>query len=724
MLTPNKNRALSMPEKAQSGLESILENEAGKNKIPQKEVKAMVISEFPLDSVLGTSKQAKEARKGIIEYVKSEKPDAIFVDGLISFIRFPEIYDTGILESEPIETFMEQPFKLASEFIHELKAASKGFGQIYMMLSDADEDNIRRLTRRTLHDRQKAIAQLINRYKRGIVECENTLKELKKPDDSVLIRQLKGRKAAYQRHLNDAFENKSRIPNSESIDYNAIKEEIFNKYVNTLKSMNRGIEIGTGKVSVAINGYSFLYAHTFNMSSRTPLKSSTNRLLDYLNKLYIGKMPMPDFILEGGHNAEAVAHVYRHHTNDKYSLMVSGMVMEDQERMKDIMDGNYNPELFQGLQSRLAPSKRFAKKLVPSGISILGKNEKGRYFVTFYSMEHLSKVGRKEVNIEDMQYESLNIFSDLHIGKGEVKYDKLKSAVEIMRKEIEERKKENLSSPLLFLVNESLQGRNYKTMSVETKRSIPEEFDEKLKEAIAAGKSMDDIRAMMMNELERVNEPRIMNQLERYNKLINPLVIDTLVNSKYDIGVILNEGTHINHTVGEFGITETGLQTVGIKVLTDGYMQLVKEGLLPYDKSIAEMYKKMKFIEEELSGYMVFETKLGENTYKFSTTHKAGSAKPEQNIPMRLVDRAIVMRDDSDINISGHLHMPFFTVVGRLQSNDISAFYKGATFNEYDSFGKLTGWAPAVIGCVTGIIPINKNGKGVYGAEFVTSDVL
>jgi hypothetical protein len=708
----------------ESQLESIVQKKdaaAGRNG-----VKAMVISEFPVDSIIGTSEQANSARKGILEYVRRENPDAIFVDGLISYIRFPEMYDTGILESEPIETFMKEPFALASKFMHEVRNASSG--KVYYVLSDADEDNIRRLTRRTCNDRKKAVKALISKYEKGISECDKKIEgfgettELNKEK----ITSEKKRKAAYQRHLNLAMANKARIPNSESVDYNALKEETFLKYLNTLKSRNPGVEIISKEVDEEIKGYKFLYKHSFNMLSKTPLKSSTNRLMDYMNKIYVGNMEMPDFIIEGGNNAETVAHVYRHHLKDKYSLMASAMVMEDQERVKDIIDGKYKPELFQGLQNRVPACKRFAKKLVAPGIIIVGREEgigKG-FYATTYSMDHLAKVGAEEVKLEDMKFEDLSILSDVHIGKGEVRYDKLKSAISIMRSEIGERKAKGESSPPLFIVNESLQGRNYKTMAVETKRSMPEEFEEKLRAAYESGGDIEKIIAMSINELDRTNEPRLMNQLERYNQLINPLVLDTLANSKYETAVILNEGTHIQHTVGEFGITETELETYSFKAFDLLYRQLVKQGILPENNELASMYGRIKSTAENLSGCMSFEEKIGEIPYKFSTAHKAGSAKPESNIPMKLVERSVLMRDDADINISGHLHMPFFAVIGRLESNTTCAFYKGETFNEYDDFGKLIGWPPAVIGYVKATVPTNENGKGVYGVHFITSDSL
>lgn|GEM_PF-1788866 len=706
----------------------------------KKDVKAMIISEFPVDSIIGTSEQANNARKGIIEYVKSENPNVIFVDGLVSYTRFPEAYGKNILESEPIETFMKEPFRLASEFLQELRNAFKG--KIYYVLSDSDEDNIRRLTKYTCNYRAKAVKELIKRYEKEISDCDNYIDELTEKRGELKEKKQTAKRAkllekineeiersrkmrrTYIYHLNKAEEDKVDIPNSESIDYNKIKDEVYSQYINTLKEINNGVEINRGEVEKKINGYTFLYKHSFNMLSKTPLKSSTNRLLDYVNKLYIGNSQIQDFILEGGHNAETVAQLYRHDMKDKYSLIFSAPVMEDQIMIKDMFDRKYNPELFQGLQNRLMSNKRFAKKLVASGISIVGRKSGGGYCVIVYSMDHLAKVGKGEIKISDMKYESMNFIADPHVGKGDAKYDKLKSARARMEDEIDERKAKGESAPLLFMVNESLQGRNYKIMPVETKRSIPEEFEETLKNAAANGESIEDIIGRSVNEIERVNEPRLINQLERYNIIMNPLIMKTLLNSKYETAVVFTEGTHIKHTVGEFGITETELQTMPFKEFVHLYNILVKENKLPYDEKIARMYEKIKFSGADQSGYVKFEERIGENIYKFSATHKDVSAKPQTNIPMKVVQNLVTMRDDADIKIAGHHHIPYFTVIGRLESNDISVLYKGATFNEYDSYGKEGGWAPAVIGYVKGIIPKNAGGKGVYGVEFITSDIL
>ena len=721
----------------ESRLEAIVKKAKPEKK---KDVKAMIISEFPVDSIMGTSEQANDARKGIIEYVKSENPDVIFVDGLVSYTRFPEAYGKNILESEPIKTFMKEPFCLASEFLQELRSAFQG--KIYYVLSDSDEDNIRRLTKYTCNYRAKAVDELIRRYVKDIKTCEKEIHSLTKERKKLKEKNKTERRAeqlekiendikhsrkmrqTYLYQLDKAEESQVDIPNSESIDYNRIKDEVYSQYINTLKELNDRVNINKGEFEGKINGYTFLYKHSFNMLSKTPLKSSTNRLLDYVNKLYIGNNQVPDFILEGGHNAETVAQVYRHDMKDKYSLIFSAPVMEDQTRIKDMFDRKYNPELFQGLQNRLMSCKRFAKKLVAPGISVVGRKPKGGYYAVVYSMNHLAKVGRQEIKILDMKYESMNILADPHIGKGDARYDKLKSAEARMEDEIDERKAKGESASLLFMVNESLQGRNYKTMPVETKRSIPEEFEETLKNAAANGESIENIIGRSVNEIERVNEPRLMNQLERYNIIINPLIMKTLLNSKYETAVVFTEGTHIKHTVGEFGITETELQTMSFKEFVHLYNILVKENKLPYDEKIASMYEKIKFSGADQSGYVKFEEMIGENIYKFSATHKDVSANPQTNIPMKVVQNLVTMRDDADIKIAGHHHIPSFTVIGRLESNDISVSIKGATFNEYDSYGKEGGWAPAVIGYVKGIIPTNAGGKGVYGVEFITSDIL
>jgi len=123
-------------------------------------------------------------------------------------------------------------------------------------------------------------------------------------------------------------------------------------------------------------------------------------------------------------------------------------------------------------------------------------------------------------------------------------------------------------------------------------------------------------------------------------------------------------------------------------------------------------------------GFKKFDVTIGDNVYKFSTVHKPGSASPATNIPLQHIKRSITMADDADVFTSAHLHTPYFYAVGKYHTNGISSFYKGATFNEYDSYGKAGGWSPAVIGYEKALLSKSKGKKGAYGVQFILSDVL
>lgn len=691
-------------------------------------VKAMVISEFPLDSVIASSQQSKDARKGIVEYVKYEKPDAIFVDGLISRIRYPEAYIQGITESNPLKQFMEVPFQLASEFLKELKDANPN-AEIYMTFSDADEDNIRRLTKYTaLKD--------IMKNEDAVKECKNEIKDLKdqikKIDDKKEGARLKKRLGGYKSKMAKIKkEALLRMPNAESVEWREFKRETSEKYLERLKELNPNINIQMGSISAEVKGYSFEYAHNFYKESDIPLKSRTNKLISYVDKLYKAKVPLPHFIIESGHHGETMVHTYKHGREDVHSLVCSGMVMEDQKTVNGVLRGRFKPEIFQGKVNKLEACKRQSKKIPAPGILTVGMNNEG-YFAGMYTMNHLATVGREEVKPQDMEFETIVVLSDIHVGKGATQYDKLESAIDKLVNEAREKKKAGLSAPILFMLNESLQGFNYKTFPVETRRKIPSEQRKELEGIIGKEKpvivdGVEYVRKTVAEEVaeaavrgqEKLNETSISNQVKWFHDLTKKLIPLTLLYCEYEVGVLFAEGTHIAHTVGEYGIDEVDLQSIIYEALDMIIPALTEAGELKDDTRLKYIKDKIKKGTE-----MKFDLKLGEVDYKISAVHKPGSADPSSNIPMKHIQRTNTMADDADIFFSAHLHTPYFFAEGRMESNDISAYYKGATFNAYDSFGREKGWGPAVIGYEKALLPKNKNGKGVYKVQFVLSDVL
>lgn len=699
-------------------------------------VKAIVISEYPLDSVIADSKQSKLARKGIMKYVEHEKPDVIFVDGLCSRIRVPEIYTKKVQDSKPLNSFMQKPFELASEFLKEVKQASPK-SEIYYVLSDADEDNMRRLTKHTALKEKTQNEAMIEECKSEIKNMRDQVANEKKhklEGWADRAKKLNKRLGGYQSKLKN-IKNKSmlKMPNAESPAWADFKKRTSMDYINKLKELNPGVHVEMGNVSVTAKGYSFEYAHNFNKTSEKTTKSNTNRLIEYVDKLHMGRVPLPHFLLEGGHNAETFVHPYRHGKEDSYSLLCSAMVMEDQKIVKGILDGNFKPELFQGRSNKVESCQRQIKKTAAPapGIVLVGRDKDG-YFAKTYSMEHLANVGGEEIKLEDIEFETFNVFSDIHVGKGAVRYQKLESAIQKMIKEIEEKKKRGKSAPILLMLNESLQGRNYPGMPVETRRKTPKEMKKGLDDVVQGYKVIekngkkyielgvvDKLEREAIYEIERNNEPSVSNQVKWYNELTTELIPLTLIYGQYDTAVVFTEGTHIKKTFGEFGLKEVDLQTMIYDGLDMILPTLKKIGEVKTNTSLDGIKGKIK-----KGSQLKFDLKLGDLVYKISAVHKPGSASPASNIPMRQVKRAITTSDDADMFFSAHLHTPYFFAIGRLDSNNISVFYKGATFNEYDDFGQDLGWSPAVVGYEQAIVPKKSKAKGMYEVRFITSDIL
>ncbi len=700
----------------------------GSNMNLEQSVKAMIISEYPLDSVIASSRQSKDARKGILEYVRYEKPDVIFVDGLISRIRFPESYAEGIIESDPLKRFMDTPFKLASKFLRELKEANPQ-SEIYLAFSDADEDNIRRLTK---HMAKKEV----NKNKEKIKECKleiQTIKEGIKKARGKKRLNLQRRLGGYQSKLKN-IQTKSllKTPIQESLEWNDFKSRTSKAYKRRLQELCPGIHVHMGTISTEIKGFTFEYTHNFHKASDIPLASRTNKLMSYVDKLHMGNVPLPNFIIESGHHAETMSHPYKHGNQDVYSLIHTGMVMEDQKIVNGILKGNFKPEIFQGKVNKIEACKRQSKKIPAPGISIIGYTPSKGYFTNLYSLAHLANVGKGKTKVEDMDFETITVLSDIHVGKGAVKYELLESAIEKLIKQIKKRKESGLSAPILFMLNESLQGANYKTYFTETTRKLPSELRESLEDIVSnyetrreKGKTYVDANAITkiietaVREHESINEPSLGQQTKWYHELTKKLIPLTLLYCEYELGVLFAEGTHIAHTVGEYGIKEVDLQSLVYEVLDMMIPTLIEAGELREDTQLKRIKNKIK-----KGTHMKFDLKLGDVNYNISAVHKPGGAGPSSNIPNKHIQRAITMSDDADMFFSAHLHTPYFFAIGRMESNDISSFYKGATFNDYDSYGKAGGWSPAVVGYQQALVPKNKNGKGVYKVQFILSDVL
>ncbi len=683
----------------------------------EESVKAMIISEYPLDSVVGSSRQCKEAMDGIYKCVEYEKPDVIFVDGLFSRIRYRETDISDIINDDPLENFMEARFDLGAKFLNEVKKRNPS-AEVYYVLSDADEHNIRRLTHHAALKVVQGTKQELSKLKKERSAVNKNIKRYKENGKEEEFKAASKNKTDLNKRINKLEKNELlRMPNAESAEWRQFKEDTLKQYVQKIQTKSPNIKISASNVKTKVKSNTFWYAHIWGSKSDVPSDSRNNRFIEQVRKDYMGDPDeMPDFYLESGHHGEAVAHPFRHNLKDKYSLVASGAVMEDQKMVKRIRDKEYKPELFHGKINKIEACKRQSNpKIPPPGISLVGRNKDGFYNL-IYSMDSLAEIGKTQA-IESKEFQDINIISDIHVGKGAVRYDMLEKAIQKLEAELETRLNEGKNVPLLFIPNESLQGYNYKSMPVETSKRTPKELEKILLDAYKKGASPEEMAKLAGTQVSKDNYPRISDQVRWYFQLLNSLVLNTLVHGKYEPSVVFNEGTHIAHTTGDFGISEVFLQTFPYYVLEMSLPVLKKLGL--DDTKLKDLSNK--YIA---GGFKKFDITIGDNVYKFSTVHKPGSASPGTNIPLQHIKRSITMADDADVFTSAHLHTPYFYTVGKYHTNGVSAFYKGATFNEYDSYGKAGGWSPAVIGYEKALLSKTKGKKGVYGVQFVLSDIL
>ncbi|MEK6864531.1 MAG: hypothetical protein AABX27_04510 [Nanoarchaeota archaeon] len=704
------------------------------DKTLDERVSAIMISEFPLDSILTTSKEMQEARKGLVDYVKSAKPNMIFVDGLFQRMKDIETYRPEVRESKPVTNFMEIPMHYASELFSELHKASPS-SRIQYVLSDADEENLRSLTAYRAEDTARENLNKVSESKKEIARLNSEIRDAKKDEGAKKrIAGLEQKKTKLEAEIGKLENNPEVIlkkPKDGTMEWLSFKESTTHDFIEKIKSF--GVDVAMGEVKVEVNSYTMMYAHSYVKSSTLPLKSTTGRLVGRINEMQRSGLTLPDFILESGHHAEPMAHPHRHKGEHKYSFVATGMVLEDQVLLKSIREKQVTPELFQGKQGRLEAAKRQEKKTPAAGIVLVGRDKEG-YYAETYTVEHLANIGSGRLKLTDMVYESMNIVSDAHVGKAATRHDLLTVALKNISEEIDDRLKKGKGSPIFVNPNESLQGSNYRTFPVETSKPMTEEVLERLKIESAGlrKKGISEIeidkwyREQVRLMLDSTNENRIINQLDRYHKLFTEVVTRTLANSHYDIAAIFTEATHIQHTVGEFGITEVGLETLPFKVLDMAVKALEKDGkIVVKDKEILKgLYQKIRTCESGGNGYDKFNMNFGDVSYSLAAEHKPGSAGPNSNLPMLHVRRINSMEDDAEIIIAGHLHTPYFVTLGRTGQNSASFIYKGATFSEYDNYGKAGGWSSPVLGYLKAEVPINKGGKGAAKVKFVLSDFL
>ena len=679
-----------------------------------KDVKAMIISEYHPDSIISDSPMARNAFRGILEYAKSEEPEIVFFDEPSSHIKYPEIFVDSLSDYDPLSDFMDKQFDIYAGFIKNL-SKSLPSSDIYLTFTDASWSNIRRITRyrvlkeistnkSRLKDQESKISE-IDKKMRRLKESDNNKKEL------VSLRGKKGGLTRGLYRLQDQI--LLRMPRMESSEYREAKKEATNDYIRKLEEKsNFNVNIIPSIVEVDVNGNLFSYWHTGETLSKTPKKNQFKHLLNVIDKGYIRGDKIPDFVLSSGHNGFACAQPIRHDEEDDYSLVASGLVMEDQEVVKSIFEGDTKYDSLQDKQGRLESVKRYFKSYPAPGISIVGRRD-GHFFNDVYSMNHLAKIGSGEINLDDMDYEEIQFLSDLHLGKGATDYD----LVENILKRIESKKPN-----IIVNVNETLQGKNYRTMPVETPRPKIRDLDKELEEIGSLEEAKRYIKRNYLNK----NEPVLDNQIDMFYYYMLKPIMGVLTRSPYDVAYITTEATHIYKTVGEYGISEVGIQTQPFLIMDDILDFFEKNGKIEIkDNSIRELRKKIRAFNDDGCGWGKFSMNIGEVPYSISAEHKPGSSTPKTNVPLSGVQRRQIMNDKCDIKFEGHLHEGSFTTLPyNEEPNSICVHAKGMTTNSYDSYGKAGGWSPATIGYMELSVPKNRGGKGAYKLDMLTSDVL
>lgn len=677
------------------------------------DVKAMVISEYHPDSVLGASDTARPAIKGALEYARHERPDVIFVDDPSSNIRYPEIFAGECFFYNPVKNFMNRQFDVYQEFMENLRESSPD-SEIHLTLTDASEYNLRRLTKRRVLRNRASAREKLKEKEAEIEDVNKQIRELEKEGGSKgELNRLYGKKGGLTRSLVDLEENLlRRMPTRESTQYREAREKTTSQYLDQLrKGAPSDIQIHLSEAETEINGNTFRYLQNSEKLSDTPIKHNFKHLLRDLNKKYIQGESPPDFVLTSAHNGFTTSTMYRHDEKDIYSLIASALTLEDQEMVEEIARGNFKGDILQGKQNRLEAVKRYSKSYPSPGVSMVGRRD-GCFFVDAYPMDHLAKVGSGELNPEEIEYERIDFLADMHVGKGATDYESLENALKRIKD-----KKPNL----LINVGETLQAQNYKTMPVETPRKTMRDLTKELEKY----DDIKDLKEAWKREHQSENEPRIDNQIENVDYWMNDLVLEILTRTPYDVGYLIAEPTHVYKTGGEFGISEISILSRPFKNMEDGLKLLEKiDAIEIKDDSLLNLTDRLKGFNDDGCGWgKIEDLGIGDNKYTISIEHKPGSSTPRSDIPMRGIKRMQAMGDSCDLKFEGHLHCGFGTFFPR-KENSIGLAAKGMTFNNYDSYGKKGGWPPATLGYMEVGIPKTRGAKGAYKLAYVTSEDL
>ena len=687
----------------------------------------LIISEVAAAGILGNSERAKEAWKGILEYVRVEKPDAIFFDGAIPSVKDPEMFVEAVRKENTLEEKIAASINIATEYLHELHDANPS-SQIYVARTDEDLYNVERLTKEGLNKRKK-------KYKAEGSVKEATTKgiraEMARAKDAGRMeewRSLRGKLGAISKQLKDLEERGAyRQPERGSPERGAIQQEAFESYFGVLQAMNPFAEVAMADtISVEINGVRIQYTHNGN-DKKTVLADRSGKLLKKVKKIVTTSEEIPHMILEGGHHGESTTQFVRHpdEENDPlhdYTFVGTGLTMEDQELAAEIADGGLD-DVLMGKWKQTEGMARHTKKNPASGIIFYGRNGEGHCYEKSADFEHLRTVGRGEVSLEEIEWDTLYLISDIHAGKFSTNNDAIRKVMQEVEDHVDRCLKEGAPFPVLVFLNEWIQAFNYKTMPAEEPSELRSELDKRMNEQIAsieaAGGSKDDViealKTLALKNAEDRTLFRLEDQVKHGHDLMNRAVTWLLMNTDRDVAMIAIEGNHTVATVGEAGITECFLQTDFVREL-DRYTRLMEEKGYLKKGTIDAMYEKIRIFEEGLiSSFDTLNLKSGDLTHKIVAEHKpgGGGSSAIKSHQKRLDNLAVRY----DLSLAGHQHQAAAARVGK-EPNRMANIVKAATFSGHDSYGKRGGFPPPTEGYVVVKLPRTKGAEGTLFTEY------
>lgn len=698
--------------------------------------KVMVISEFPVDNIIGASDVSAEARKGILEYARHESPDAIIVDGLVSSMKDPEVLLPQVLDQETIEDKIAASIDFATAFLTELRAAAPN-AQIYLAKTDADDYNCEQLEKGKAEQQKRKYEAAGSLSEEKITQLRKEIAEAKERGERTLLKRLAGMLGSEVRKLRKLERaGKYKQPQRGSPERKMIIQEAFDDYFGRLEDLNPGVNVITERsFEIDVNGVKVEYTHNAHRTT-TPLSNRGSAAIQEVKQRLSAGEKMPDIVIEGGHQAECQAHPIRHKKVidgdakpfDKYTLFVSTPAMEDQDTIESIINSEYKD--LSKAAGNLEAVHRSTKKSAPAGISIIGKDKRG-YFTWLYPLDHLAKVGRGESAPAKMHYNNIHVISDMHCGKSTTRYGIIRAYLRSIREEVSQRIADKEAVPALIFLNEALQGYNYATYPVEFERETPDKVREKFLEAakkmkeagLSDDKKLDAIIDEAVKEAEGISMVRIEDQWKMYNELFNETILTTLLAATVKPAAVFCEGNHVAKSVGEKGVTETGLQTEVIREIDRAYALLEKLGMLAPGVTLDSLYDKIRVFQEGfISSYGAYEFATGGESYLFVVEHKPGSGTPRSNAVQRQIERANLRSDSFDVYFAGHQHYASMGAEGI--GNSMRYIAKGATFSEHDSYGMAGDWSPPTVGAVELWLPDSKGDKGPAKFWFRLSDVL